>query len=140
MNYEQLYQHFLSFMHSGTNSIHPHNYQQLNYTFYDFCSCQEQTLMFHYFLEQLFTDFLSRVPIRNISCDKWQRFNCMFTHCFSFKVIRKESYHFWIFYQWSNTYFSRVFIVVCTISTINHFTYSKRRNWNKEFRQFQKLN
>ena len=35
------------------NLMHESNYQLLYYVFLDFCSSQEQTLMFHHFLEKI---------------------------------------------------------------------------------------
>ena len=35
-----------------------YNYQQLDYTFFDFYSCQEQIFMFYHFVQQLYYTFV----------------------------------------------------------------------------------
>ena len=51
--------------------MHGSNSRQLYYTFLDFSSSKEQTLMFHYFLELFYHTFVeSYIDQEHISIDK----------------------------------------------------------------------
>ena len=51
--------------------MHEGNYQLLYFTFLDFCSSQEETLMLHPFLQELFRTFLeSYINQERILIDK----------------------------------------------------------------------
>ena len=72
------------------------NYQLLYFTILDFFVSQEQTLMFHHFLEQLYHTFAeSYIDQEHILIDK-VIFQLHASHFFNFKIIMNKFQHFWI--------------------------------------------
>ena len=103
---------------------HVQNYQQFYYTFFDFCSSQEQTLTFHHFLKQFhYTVFI--LLSYYICCYKWQLFDCIFTHCFSLKAIRSDLFHFRTFFI-ASILILKVLWLSWLYSLSKHFTYLRK--------------
>ena len=97
---------------------------------FDFCSSQKQILMIQQFLQQFITHLsLVLILMRNIPHYKIS----FLTACLHiFLVLSWSGMNFnnsGFFYYFSNTNFWRL-IVVCAISTINHFIYTKAKKKN----------
>ena len=86
---------YCTFFESYTNwdqiLMHAHNYQQLYYTFFIFAAARNKHQRSNIFWNNSITYFLSPLSTWNISYYKWQLFNSIFAHLFSFKVTRNES-------------------------------------------------